>query len=154
MFEELLNKMKLFKKFCVAVKTGNMYKPWVIEAMKRDEEIKKHQKEEKIKYAKGGVIEPLTQKFEIDEGEIIISVEKLGKECVLPNNDFMHEVMTRILVTERMKENRRMNTNNWRKMHGLPMRRKAGRRKSIKKWMDIGNRCILWMKCKHIRDKR
>ena len=100
MIKELLNKMKLFKKFCVAVFTGNMYTPYVREAMKRDEQIKKRQEEEKIKYAKGGVVEPFVEPLgeEVIEGllkemglkKIIRSILDSKKErciwCATPYN--------------------------------------------------------------------
>lgn len=151
MFKELLNKMKLFKKFCVAVAIGNMYTPYVRAEMKRyEEEQKRQQAEEEAKrvYAKGGVIEPLAQRFELDNDEKIFFLDEWEKNNPALNIDFesfarsieqsavsvqdLADAMRGLARQAEAKEAeriKRQSTNNWRKMHGLPMRRKAGRKK-------------------------
>lgn len=122
-FKELLNKMKSIKNICAAFAAGRIYSPYVMEVMKAAKEKEERQEAEKIKYAKGGIVEPFKQRFELDKGEEILTAEEWIKE-----NQALWEAERKLVIEAQIQEQRqieRRNTNNWRKMHGLPMRRKA-----------------------------
>lgn len=135
MLKELLNKIK--------------ETPFVEEVLKRFEQARQ-QAEENIKraYAKGGVVEPLTQRFELDNDEKIILAGEWKKNnpalyidfepltrsvkqsavSVQDLADAMRELARRAAQKEEERI-KRQSANNWRKMHGLPMRRKVRRKK-------------------------
>lgn len=122
-FKELLNKMKSIKNICAAFAAGRIYSPYVRAVMEAAKEEEERQEAEKIKYAKGGIVEPFKQRFELDKDEVILTAEEWIK-----TNPELWEAARELVIEAQIQEQRkieRRNTNNWRKMHGLPMRRKA-----------------------------
>lgn len=107
---------------------------------------------EKKKYAIGGVVQPITQRFELDEeeaggnheAEIVIPLNnaveagkaikealiKIGVEAETASEAIIKAAKS---LQDELDRINRENTNNWRKMHGLPMRRNAGQRKKHKR---------------------
>lgn len=154
--KELLNKMKSIKNICAAFAAGRIYSPYVRTAMEQAKEWEEQrQAGENIKYAKGGVVEPFKQQFELDKDEKILTLEEWKKSnpVLLFDGTAMAEAVREMakaaqaatisvdkmaksineFAQKQISAEERQNTNNWRKMHGLPMRRKAGRRKSVNK---------------------
>lgn len=106
---------------------------------------------EKKKYAIGGV-QPITQRFELDEeeaggdheAEIVIPLNnaveageaikealiKIGVEAETASEAIIKAAKS---MQDELYRINRENTNNWRKMHGLPMMRNAGQRKKHKR---------------------
>ena len=144
MLKELLSKsndkLKEFVKICAALLKGNIYTPYVRKTMEEAKEKEKY-------YAKGGVVEPLVQRFELDNDEKIIFLGEWKKNNPALNFDFetfarsmeqsavsvqdLADAMRGLARKAEEKEAeriKRQNTNNWRKMHGLPMRRRPGKR--------------------------
>lgn len=150
-FKKLLNKMKSFKNICVAIAAGRIYRPYVRAAMEREKEREEQrQAGENIKYAKGGVIEPFKQQFEIDKDEKILTLEEWKKRnqalymseelincmaAVMEAGVSADKMATSInkIVHHMKMSTERQEINNWRKMHGLPMMRNAGQRKKHKR---------------------
>lgn len=117
MVKKLLNKIKKAGNLCAAIVAGRMYTPYVWEAIKRYEEAQaRQQAEEMSNAALNASLESMAQAMK----QSAVSWQDLA--------DAMGELVRQV---ERAEEERikRQNTNNWRKMHGLPMRRKAGRKK-------------------------
>lgn len=106
---------------------------------------------EKKKYAIGGV-QQITQRFELDEeeaggdheAEIVIPLNnaveageaikealiKIGVEAETASEAIIKAAKS---LQDELDRINRENTNNWRKMHGLPMMRNAGQRKKHKR---------------------
>lgn len=106
---------------------------------------------EKKKYAIGGTVQPITQRFELDEeaggdneAEIVIPLNyaveagnaikealiKIGVEAETASEAIIKAAKS---LQDELDRINRENTNNWRKMHGLPMMRNAGQRKKHKR---------------------
>lgn len=147
MLKELLYKMKSFKNICVAIAAGRIYSPYVRAVMEREKEREEQrQAGENIKYAKGGFKEPLfKQQFELDKDEEILTLEEWKKYMSEELINCMAAVMEAGVSADKMATSinkfvhhmkmstERQETNNWRKMHGLPMMRNAGQRKKNKR---------------------
>lgn len=145
MFKKLIGKIKNISAAIVANSIPGL--KGMIEAAKEADKIQV--------YTKGGFIPGTPGKFELDDDEFIIVPEEGWKkdnqalQVKIYDNEAWRELakaaqaatismdkMAKSInefAQKQISAEERQNTNNWRKMHGLPMRRKAGRRKSVNK---------------------
>ena len=130
MLKKLLSKIKNFVRMCVLFCKGKIYSPYVKAVMEDAKEKENRMKEERIRYTgytKGGVVEPITQKNELEKGEKILPLDEL-QICITAKVLGLSVEEVKAERERRKRKEERESTNNWRKIHGLPMRRKARKR--------------------------
>lgn len=85
-------------------------------------------------YKKGGFMPATPKKIKLDDEEEIITLEAWRNYRAAIMAEGMENCIKAVKsLQDELDRINRENTNNWRKMHGLPMMRNAGQRKKHKR---------------------